>query len=317
MRLRCLLVGLLIALCAAAAADDLLSDLRASAEAEMTAAAQVAIKTKTIAGTGDAVHHDALETQVTLATGETTYQLQYDCATDELGRRLPMGQTLSELGMSLPSPANWYQGGFLDVLVDGLGLVGTAATIEDLKLPAGQAGVRLTWGKTVTLDLRVYAFDPVLYAVLELPVAKQREIALLCYPNSFGLPRDRWVTTSKRDVQHRDNLRETVPAEERDWVLYSDRSADLVQVPKNGPCALVLLPEQWSDVTLAMGEPERPDWPAVQNYGVVTRLKPAETQTRVALGLIDFLPMTWLSAKANLTQQTPAIQARLRGLLGQ
>ena len=316
MTLRCAIVGVLMALCTFAAADDLLTDLRASAQAEVTAAARVEIKTKTIAGTGDAEHREVQETLVTLATGETTYQLQYDCVTDEQGRRLPMGQTLSELGMSLPSPANWYQGGFLDVLVDGLGLAQTPATIEDLKLPAGQAGVRVRWGKSVTLDLRVYAFDPTLYAVLQVPETKKAELELLCYPNSFAIPRDRWLTTAKRDLQHRDNLREALVAGERDWVLYSDRSADLVQAPKNGPCALVLLPEQWSEVTLAMGEPERPDWPAVQNYGVITRLKPADGQTRVAIGLIDFLPMTWLSAKANVTQQAPAIQARLRELLG-
>lgn len=297
-------------------AEDLLTELRVEVQAEVGKAARVELKTRTVSGTGDAKHREAQQTLVSLTTGEATYQLQYDLAVDEQGRRLPMGHPLSELGMPQPTPANWYQNGFIEVLVDGTGLAREAATIRPLELPPGQAGVRVAWPQ-VTLDLRVHAFDPVLYAVLQVPAGKPVRVELLCYPNSFQIPRDRWLTTARRDLRHRDNLRETLGLGERDWVLYSDRAADMVFAPRNGPSALVMLPEQWSEAELVMGEPERPDWPAVQNYGVFTRLTPQAGQTRLALGLIEFLPMNWPQAKHKLQEQLPAIQQRLRGLQGE
>lgn len=301
-----------------ACAEDLLGPLRTEVEAEVSAAAHVDVKTTTVQGRGEAMHQTARETIVSLATGEATYRLQYDCAVDEQGQRLPFGGPLSELGMPAPAEANWYDGGFIDVLLDGQGLARVPATITPLPQPPGSAAVRVTWphpAGTVTLTFHVYAFDPVLYATLELPAAAQRQVKLLCYPNSFGLPRDRWLTTPRRDIQHRDNLRETLAAAERDWVLYSDRAADMVQAPTTGPCALVLLPDQWSSAVLAMGEPERPDWPAVQNYGIITTLASQAGQTRLGLALVDFLPMNWTAARVTLQRDTQAIQGKLKTLV--
>ncbi len=299
-------------------AEDLLVDLRGEAQKEVAQAARLATKTATIAGTGEAAHRQVPQTTIALATGEATYELQYTCAVDEQGHRAAMGQTLSELGMSGPSPANWYQGGFIDVLVDGTGLEHFAAAIESCMLPPGQAGVRFAWPHprgTITLECRVYAFDPVLYLVVDLPEAGEREVKLLCYPNSFQLPRDRWITTPERDIHHYDSLHETLPPGERQWVLYSDRAADMVAAPRTGPSAVVLLPDQWARAEVAMGMPERPDWPAVQNYGVMTSLCPLAGQKRVAFALVDFLPMTWTQARAFLQAQSSAIQSRLRDLL--
>ena len=312
-----LLVGLLLAGATGSVADELLVDLRAEAQDEIARAASVEVATRMIAGKGDAIHQSVEETTVTLTTGEATYSLQYACIADEQGRRLPMGAPLSEVGMITPSPANWYTGGFFDAIVDAMGLAQLPATVQPLELPAGSAGVRFTWphpSGEVDLDLRVFAFDPVLYAVVDLPAGDARELKLLCYPNSFEVPRDRWVTTAARDVQHYDDLRETLEPDERAWVLYTDRAADPLLRPSTGPCALVLLPEQWASIELAMGAPVRPDWPVMQNYGVMTTLTPVPGERRLALALIDFLPITWTGARATLEEKYPEIQARLRDM---
>jgi len=312
-----LLVGLLLAGATGGVADELLSDLRAEAQDEIARAARVEVATRMIAGKGDAIHQRVEETTVTLTTGEATYTLQYACLADDQGRRLPMGSPLSEVGMTTPSPANWYTGGFFDAIVDGMGLAQLPATVQPLELPAGSAGVRFAWphpASEVGLELRVFAFDPVLYAVVDLPAGEARELKLLCYPNSFEVPRDRWITTARRDLQHYDNLRETLEPDERDWVLYTDRAADPLVTPSTGPCALVLLPEQWSSIELAMGAPVRPDWPVMQNYGVMTTVTSVPGERRLAFALIDFLSVTWTGARAMLEEKCPEIQARLRDL---
>ena len=75
--------------------------------------------------------------------------------------------------------------------------------------------------------------------------------------------------------------------------------------------ALVLLPGQVSDAKLAMGVPERPEWPAKQNYGVITVLVPRPGVRRLCLALVDFLPTTWMQAKARLVENVPRVQERL------
>ncbi len=294
----------------ASPAAELLSELRVEAQQEIAQAARVEVTTRVIAGKGDARHQQVTETTVTLTTGEATYGLQYACLEDDQGRRLPMGSPLSEVGMITPSPANWYTGGFFDVIVDAMGLAQLPATVEPLEAwphPAGE----------VVVDLRVFAFDPVLYTVVDLPAGEARELKLLCYPNSFQVPRDRWITTARRDLQHYDDLRETVERDESAWILYTDRAADPLVRPSNGPSALVLLPEQWASVELAMGVSPRPDWPVVQNYGIITTLIPETDERRLALALIDFLPSTWTQARATLAEECPEIQAKLRGLLNE
>jgi len=300
-------------------AEDSLFDLRAEARQEVAAAARVEVKTTTTEqGKGEAKDMQVEKKTVALSTGEAVYTLEYVCATDEAtGRRLEQGMTLSELGMATPAPANWYQGGFIDVVLDGEGLVHVPAKIDTLQVPEGSAATRFTWSHPrgeVTATFRTLSFDSVLYVTLGLPAAASRRVTLLCYPNSFQLPRNRWITTPNRDVQHRDNLIETLGREERDWVLYSDRSADLVAAPTTGPRALVLLPDQMESVRLAMGRPERPDWPAVQNYGIMTDLTPVPAVTRLSFALIDFLPMTWTQAEARLREETSRVREILTRL---
>lgn len=297
---------------------DPLADLRTEARREIASAARLETKTDTVSGTGEAKNSQVPRTTVTLFSGETRYKLEYACATDASGRRLEMGQTLSELGMSEPSPANWYQGGFLDVTLEGQGLAALPAKVEPTNLPEGSAGVRIAWSHPkgqVAVCFRTFSFDPFLYVTMELPAATTRQISLLCYPNSFQLPRDRWITTPERDIQHKNDLRESVGQHERDWILYSDRAAGLVAAPTTGPCALVTLPDQVDSITVEMGKPERPDWPAVQNYGVLTTIAPRPGVQRLAFALMDFLPMTWMQAKSKLLDETPQVQERLRRML--
>lgn len=314
-------VGVLLvalALPATARAEDLLGDLRTEAQAEIAAAARVEIKTATVSGDGLLRGRLVPKTTINLGTGVADYQIEYTCLRDDRGRRVEAGQPLSELGMPKPSAANWYSGGFLDVVLQGVGLVNVPATSEALALPAGRAGVRLTWphpAGPVTARLITCSFDPFLYLLLELPAGTGRQIRLLCYPNAFAPPRDRWLTTSRRDLPHCDNLREDLAPDERDWVLYSDRAADPLRAPSNGPCGLVLLPEQAAGVGLEMGVAERPDWPPVQNYGVLTTITPAAEARRLGLALLDCAPTTWRQAQEQLRAEAPRVQTRLRELL--
>ena len=302
-----------------AQAADLLGELRAEAEAEMAAAARAEVKTATVPGDGFLRGKMVPKTTINLATGVADYQFEYACLRDDQGRRVEAGQPLAELGMPKPSAANWYSGGFLDVVLQGTGLVNVAPEITTLQRPAGRAGVQFVWphpaGK-VTAQFLTCSFDPYLYVLLELPPGATREIKLLCYPNSFAPPRDRWLTTAARDLPHRDNLREDLAAAERAWVLYSDRSADPLRPPANGPCGLVLLPDQVAGVRLEMGVAERPDWPAMQNYGVLTTVTPAANATRLGFALLDCAPTTWRQAREQLAADAPTVQGRLRELLG-
>ncbi len=322
-RCRCIVIGLAVVMCAGAMAawcqQDLLSELRAEARAEVAAAAKAEIKTETVPGKGKLKGREVEQITAMLTTGEADYELKYACALDDDGeRRLEMGGTLAQLGMSAPSPANWYLGGFIDVVLNGVGLVEVPATVEAMNLAEGSAGVRFIWphpAGTVSASFRTFSFDPFLYVVVDLPEAEAREIRLLCYPNSFHKPRDRWITTPMRDIRNRMDLLQSIEPDERGWLLYSDRAGDVVAVPVTGPCGLVLLPEQVTDLELAMGQPERPDWPAIQNYGVFTTLALEPETRRLCFALVDFLPMTWMQAKAKLAADTRQVQAKLRGLL--
>ena len=313
----CLVVGLFAAGPVAWGAEDLLSTLRDEARAEVTGAAKAHIKTDTVQGKGPARGRRVPRHTITLTTGEVDYTFEYVCARGDRARRLAQGGPLSELGMTAPSPANWYTGGFVDVVVDGLGLATLPGEVAPMRLPAGSAGVRLTWPHpkgTIGAALRTFSFDPFLYVVVDVPKARSRQVTLLCYPNAFHLPRDRWLTTPKRDIRHRKDLCEKLRGDEMDWILYSDRAADLIAASTTGPCALVLLPDQVAALELVMGRPERPGWPAKQNYGVITSLIPRAGVCRLCFALIDFPPMTWMQAKARLPQDVPRVQARLREL---
>jgi len=235
------------------------------------------------APSGQAKVHRSQLAKFTL--GQCRFGIQYHATVDPAhpDQLLP---SEGYLGMPEPSSSNWYHGGFVFVLVNGQD-IGRRTPLSSMTVSerTRRAMVDLVWHDPLA-DVRVrflglpgrdhllceIALDPKepIHAV---------ELHLACYPSYF-------TSWNKRDGARRirtpSTLVEqgrpvTLPAAKNWWGVYYDEVFDVAKGEGEGPCAMLLLPEEATQIAFNPG-----------SYGVTTRVSyPAQTR-RMRLAFWDF-----------------------------
>ena len=185
------------------------------------------------------------------------------------------------IGMTRPTGANFYSGGFLDVRVDGVSVGPYKAKIERLTYAAATA-YRFTWDVPAAQvqvlfvgkdgDDRLFVHGQ----VTPRDVIDSIEASVRCFPSSFGEPRDRWMVTAERELEHG---AKALLGPSECWAFFLDRHFDEATLPdeSQGPCALLFSPRQ---VRRAMVD--------VGSYGINTGLELMPGQTSFDLALWEF-----------------------------
>lgn len=211
-----------------------------------------------IAGPGAPAHVIGLERlshTITLYTGATKYGLRYIIARDpeRPGVAIP-GE--GYIGMSDPTGANWYTGGFFDLQLNGKS-IGTTPIhsltgrssgnrgTADFVFDAPEALVRIRF---VALEQGDCLFAQVLLEPKE-EITSVR-LRTRCYPSGFISDSERHVMTPVRDFTQGEQADLDVANEW--WTLYYDRVYDAgFAGPARkgvGPCSMLWLPEQTESV---------------------------------------------------------------------
>ncbi len=245
----------------------------------------------------------------TLNNGLLRYIIGYQAhwATEGLAVQLsPEGY----LGMPGPASANWYGGGFMNILLNGKSL-GNERPAGLRLVERGERGmVEVLWD-TADAQLRVrFMLEPGSdYLGCELAVQpktdlKRLELALNCFPSYFTSwnKRDGWrqivgpTTTVEQGTEATPN-----PAQDY-WLLYQDTVFDTAtEKDSAGPCALLIVPEHVASLKV------RPT-----SYPVSTHLVAAPGVLRWRMAFWDFHRKTNAEALQRLQAGAPDVLVRLR-----
>ena len=244
----------------------------------------------------------------TIATGKVRYGVLYAAAPDPKHKGRLLASEAS-FGMPLPSSANWYHGGFLFLRVNTDTInhypIQSGAVIEQ-----GRRGIAdWVWNvPSSVVRVRVLAeenSDHLKVQILLRPKVKITRVAvsLRAYPSFFTSwhkrKGDRHVTTPTRDVKQGQHAK-LVPKD--DWYLFLyDTVFDVAKGEGDGPCAVMMLPEQVASAGVQVG-----------SYCVPIELNVKPQQTEVRLAFWDFTGKANADALASLRSRAGALQRSLR-----
>ena len=253
--------------------------------------------------------HEWTQHRFTLNNGLLRYILGYQAhwATDGLAVHLsPEGY----LGMPGPTSANWYAGGFMNILLNGKSL-GKERPAGLRLVERGERGmVEMLWDAP-DAQLRVrFMLEPGCdYLACELAVQpktdlQRLELALNCFPSYFTSwnKRDGWrqivgpATTVEQGA-------EATPDPAQDyWLLYQDTVFDVAtEKDSGGPCGLLVVPEQVATMKV------RPT-----SYPVSTHLAAAPGVLRWRMAFWDFHSKTNAEALQRLRSGAQEVLEHLR-----
>jgi hypothetical protein len=247
--------------------------------------------------------------RVTLDSGAARYTFLYRGCTDPShGELRPAAE--GNFGMPEPSPANWYWGGFLNILINGKDA--TLYRLVDLRaIESGRRGAfQVVWAHPdAEVGLRLLMLPGANHVMAQLvwkarPQAALGSVALrlTCYPSFFTAARhrrgDRHCQTPRTD-RHEPETLELAP--DRDaYLYYYDTVFDRAKGEGDGPCAALLAPGAVQGGRVQIGD-----------YAVITdlALRPKAGQARLAF--YDFTGRTNAEAQGYLKAHAAIDRARL------
>ncbi len=239
--------------------------------------------------------------------GPVPYTLSYHARTDP---KKPQEVLWAEgyLGMPGPTSCNWYGGGFLFLSLNGKDVGRTPVHSVRAVETTGRGILDLVWRHELA-DVRVRLLglqdQPCLLcevAIERRPGMRSAELDLRCYPSFFTAWHKR---TGARRVQtpslvvSEGETRE-LPVAENWWALYYDEVFDVAKGEGEGPCVMLVLPDDVARLTYAPG-----------GYVVSTRLTCAPETQRVRLAFWDFKGQTNADALARLRRDAPTVRELL------
>ena len=248
--------------------------------------------------------------QTTIATGKVTYGLLYTAAPDPKDKRRVLNREGS-FGMPLPCSTNWYHGGFLFVTVNKETInhyaLQSCAVVEQ-----GKRGiVDWIWDvPSAVVRVRALAEENSDHLKLQIRLrAKPKtkitrfSLSLRAYPSFFTSwhkrKGDRHVTTPTRDLKQGANVK-LVP--DKDWYLFLyDTIFDVAKGEGEGPCAMMVLPEQVASGGVQVG-----------GYCVPIQLGVKPELDEVRLAFWDFNGMPNAEAMKSLQSRADTLQKALR-----
>jgi len=218
------------------------------------------------------------EQTLTLRRFDVRYQLRYAIEQKAGSWHRCRYHFGSGLGMPAPSNRNWYDAGFIDVVVDGHSLDEIRATFEKVDPDC----IRGAWKSTaatviLTFQLRPDAGLAIHGRVLPGTASKPPNVVvkLWCIPGAgWGSwnDMDKWIATATRNVEHTRTV-QLDPTREP-WIVFYDKTYDIPHLHAEGPAGLLLDPDAIEHATINLAP-----------YVVETtiRLKPGVRAFRLAV----------------------------------
>ena len=241
--------------------------------------------------------------------GPVPYAISYHVRTDpkKPGEAL---WTEGYLGMPGPVSCNWYGGGFLFLSVNGKDVGRTPRSSMGAAETAGRGILDLVWRLDVAdVRIRLVGLPGQDFLICEIALEPKQALTSIqlearCFPSFFTS----WFKrTGARRVQTpatlvKEGETRHLPAAGNAWLLYYDEVFDVARGEGEGPCAMLLLPENVTDMVCAPG-----------GYAVSTRLTVAPATRRLRLAFWDFRGKTNAEALARLQRGAADVQRLLAG----
>jgi hypothetical protein len=245
-----------------------------------------------------------------LLCDKANYAIRYCACVDPAhqGKAVPME---GYIGMPQPSAANWYHSGFLFILLNGRDIGTTPLSSMVIAQRDRRAVLDMVWhDELASVRVRFLLLPHHDHLDCEIAIEpknqiKSVEVRLNCYPSFFtaayhrdGARRIRAPTTLVEQGQ-----RVTLPAKENWWGVYYDEVFDVAKGEGDGPCGLVLLPDQATQIALEPG-----------SYGVGTRIGYRPETRRIRLAFWDFTRKTNADSLARVRSGAGAVRKELAAL---
>ena len=244
------------------------------------------------------------------SVGAVPYSVHYALIVGKEGEQvgpdsiLKPREGLAGIGLAKPTSANWYSLAAVDVSVNGRSMGEVRGKMWQRRM-ANREEVQMRWaapeGKT-TLTFAVCDGDDHLRVRGEVEPTTEiysLDVTLRCFPGGFRQPRDRRVSTAKRELKA--GQRFALQLDEF-WIHYWDAVLDYAKDPKRsqGSCALMSLPEEAPIVRVNVGE-----------YAVTTTLSYPPRTRRFQLALWELPRLSVAQARARLEEVTEGIEPAL------
>ncbi len=240
----------------------------------------------------------------------TTYGIRYTVAVDKAHPET-VRPVEGYIGMPRPTACNWYHSGFLFILLNGRDIGSTPLSSMAVAESGPRAICDLVW-HDVLADVRVRFLglpdsDHLCCEISFDPKQEIRSLAirLNCYPSYFTAwnHRDgaRRVQTPAALVEQGKSA--TLPAKDNWWGLYYDEVFDVAKGEGEGPCGLMLMPQEAQEITLQPGD-----------YAVGTTLTYPPQTRRLRLAFWDFAGRTNAQALSRMRKDAGALRQELAGL---
>lgn len=249
--------------------------------------------------------------QATFTLDKLRYAIKYSYGLDTLhGDKLFTGE--GYLGMPLPASCNWYHSGFLFILINGQD-IGTRSRASSVVVAerGSRAILDVVWhDELADVRARFLALPGHDHLDCEIAIDPRQPVnsvalRLACYPSYFTSANQR---NGARRIQTPAALitqgqRVKAPAKDHWWAVYYDEIFDVALGEGEGPCGLMLVPEEPTEIAFEPG-----------GYGVSTRITyPAQTR-RMHLALWDFKGRTNAETLAGFRQAAARTRQELTRL---
>jgi hypothetical protein len=216
------------------------------------------------------------------------------------------------VGMPLPSPSNWYHGGFMFILLDGDDIgARTALSSMTVAQRGDRAILDLVWhDPAASVRVRFLALPAHDNLYCEVAVDPRRPLKsvalrLSCFPSYFTSYNHRQgarrIQTPRILIQQ--GQRPTLPAQDHWWSVYYDEIFDVAKGEGDGPCGLLLLPQEPRQLTFNVGD-----------YAVTTRIEYPPATRRMHLAFWDFHGRPNAEALDRLRRGAVEVRQELAGL---
>lgn len=246
----------------------------------------------------------------TFNLGPVRYAIRYCACVDEAhgGQAAPIE---GYIGMPAPSSANWYHSGFLFILLNGED-IGVARLSSITAVETGERAILdLVWPhRLANVRARFLGLPGEDKLLVEIALEPQGQIESItvrarCYPSFFtawhkrqGARRAQTPSCLVREGEDRE-----LPAEGNEWVLHYDEVFDVARGEGEGPCAMLVRPDEARTVRLAPG-----------GYAVDTEVRYRPELRRLHLAFWDLAGRTNAEALKAMPQAAQRTQEQLAAL---
>jgi len=242
--------------------------------------------------------HKISKRRFTLDSGARRYTfLSSGCIDPSHGEERPCAE--GNFGMPAPVSANWYWGGFFQVLINGTNA--TAYRVQDARVieSGARAAFQTIWAHPdATVGLRLMMLPGSNHVLADLvwkstqdAALETVEVRLTCYPSFFTAAKnrvgERHCQTPRTDVAQPKTL-ELEPAHDT-YLYYYDTVFDMARGEGLGPCAALVAPKGVLGGSVQVG-----------GYAVTSLLKLKPEAAGARLAFYDFSGLTNADAEAYL-----------------